>query len=460
MSGKRNALPASPKIRLRDRARRVGRVFDHRRRHALDHAAAAARRHRMHVDHRLAPVELVEHRHEGRVAEILVLVAGEQPDAVGLQRVERVLDLLEAAVRVGQRDRGKQAEPALVVAHHAGAVVVDLARELAGRLGLAEPDAGLHRGDDRGLHAALVHVVERLLHRPVGQAAGADLLKRLPLHRGEIVVMHVDARLCGLRARRLARRAGAEPERRDAAGQEIAPAHPGGGRRRIAVAAEAAGEPAREGGHGVSLTLVMRCGVEAARQRDNLPPCRSSLRNAARRARDFSAQAATLRARIRGATLVSQPVGRFSPQRARLSPRAAAGKARDRRHQAARQPARPGARLFAGRRRACEAIAADPREAARLHRARQPRRRGHQRHRGARPRQYRPARRQAGDGGQGGPVQEVRRHRRLRHRGRRAPTSTAGRRRRGARADLRRHQPRGHQGAGMLRGRGAAARRG
>ncbi len=64
-----------------------------------------------------------------------------------------------------------------------------------------------------------------------------------------------------------------------------------------------------------------------------------------------------------------------------------------------------------------------------------------------------PARRQAGDGRQGGAVQEVRRHRRLRHRDRRARSRQAGRDRRGARADLRRHQSRGHQGAGMLRDR-------
>ncbi len=68
---------------------------------------------------------------------------------------------------------------------------------------------------------------------------------------------------------------------------------------------------------------------------------------------------------------------------------------------------------------ACLEIAADPDARARLHGARQPGRRDLQRHRGARPRQHRRARRQAGDGGQGGPVQEIRRHRRVRHRGRR-----------------------------------------
>ena len=83
-----------------------------------------------------------------------------------------------------------------------------------------------------------------------------------------------------------------------------------------------------------------------------------------------------------------------------------------------------------------------------------------QRHRRARPRQYRRARRQAGDGGQGRAVQEVRRHRRVRHRGGRGRPRPLRRRRGGARAHLRRDQPRGHQGARVLRDRAPAARRG
>ena len=107
---------------------------------------------------------------------------------------------------------------------------------------------------------------------------------------------------------------------------------------------------------------------------------------------------------------------------------------------------------------ACEAIVADPAEAATLT---------------ARgnlvavitngtavlgPGRHRPARRQAGDGRQGRAVPEVRRHRRVRHRDRRARPRQAGRHHRRAGADLRRHQPRGHQGAGVLRGRAQAAR--
>ena len=101
----------------------------------------------------------------------------------------------------------------------------------------------------------------------------------------------------------------------------------------------------------------------------------------------------------------------------------------------------------------CLAIAADPGLVSDYTVARQPRRRHHQRDRGARPRQYRRARRQAGDGGQGRPLQEIRRHRRLRHRGGRNRRRALRQRGRAARADFRRHQPRGHQGAGVLRHR-------
>ncbi len=66
--------------------------------------------------------------------------------------------------------------------------------------------------------------------------------------------------------------------------------------------------------------------------------------------------------------------------------------------------------------------------------------------------------RQTGDGRQGRAVPEIRRYRRVRHRNRRARPGQAGRHHRRAGADLRRHQPGGHQGAGMLHRRAQAAR--
>ncbi|CAM2343796.1 NADP-dependent malic enzyme [Burkholderia vietnamiensis] len=92
-----------------------------------------------------------------------------------------------------------------------------------------------------------------------------------------------------------------------------------------------------------------------------------------------------------------------------------------------------------------------------LHRAQQPGRRRHERHRRARARQHRPARVEAGDGRQGRAVQEVRGHRRVRHRTERVGPAQARRRDRRARADLRRDQPRGHQGARLLHRRARSA---
>jgi hypothetical protein len=51
---------------------------------------------------------------------------GHERDAVGAQRVEGVLELVECAVDVRQRQGGERAEPAGVVRDHSGGVFVDL----------------------------------------------------------------------------------------------------------------------------------------------------------------------------------------------------------------------------------------------------------------------------------------------------------------------------------------------
>ena len=99
-----------------DRARRIERKFDGRRRDVRDDAAQETRRGRMEIDHRLAPVEFVEHRREGFVARPLVVVVGHQRDAVDLEHVEGIFDFAQAAFGIGQRKSREVAEAALVVA--------------------------------------------------------------------------------------------------------------------------------------------------------------------------------------------------------------------------------------------------------------------------------------------------------------------------------------------------------
>ena len=105
--------------------------------------------------------------------------------------------------------------------------------------------------------------------------------------------------------------------------------------------------------------------------------------------------------------------------------------------------------------RVCLAIAKNPEDARRLTIKRNSDRGGHRRFGRARTRQHRPGGGHAGDGGQGGPVQAVRRHRCLAavpgHPGHRGDH----RRGQGDRAGLRGHQPGGHLRAALLRDRGA-----
>ena len=109
--------------------------------------------------------------------------------------------------------------------------------------------------------------------------------------------------------------------------------------------------------------------------------------------------------------------------------------------------------------RICQAIARRPRARLEPDDQAEHRRRRLRRHRRARARRHRPRGGDARDGGQGAPVQGVRRRRRVaalpRHEGHRRDR----RDREGDRARLRRHQPRGHLRPALLRDRAAAAGR-
>ena len=126
---------------------------------------------------------------------------------------------------------------------------------------------------------------------------------------------------------------------------------------------------------------------------------------------------------------------------------------------AAEDARRPLDGLHARRRARLHRDRRGPGQGLEPHDQEQHRRRRQRRHRRARPRRHRPRGGDAGDGGQGDAVQGVRRRRRLadlpRDEGRRRDRG----RRHGDRARLRRHQPRGHLRAALLRDREPAARR-
>lgn len=86
----------------------VGAPFDGAHADLILEIAAAGRRVGMRVDHRLAAIKLLPDGGERRVPQPAVSVVGHHADAIGLERVERVRDLAQAAFDVGQRQGGEQ----------------------------------------------------------------------------------------------------------------------------------------------------------------------------------------------------------------------------------------------------------------------------------------------------------------------------------------------------------------
>lgn len=78
----------------------------------------------MDIDDRAAAVQFVQDRRERGVTQPFAGVARQQADAVGAQGVQRMGDLGQAGVDLGQGQAGEQAEAAGMVAHHGGAEFV------------------------------------------------------------------------------------------------------------------------------------------------------------------------------------------------------------------------------------------------------------------------------------------------------------------------------------------------
>src|SRR6266581_2002962 len=143
----------------------------------------------MGVDQRLAPIELLPDRCEGCVAEIFVLVARHQADAVGLERVERVFDFLETALRVEQRNGRETGKTARVVPCELRTELVAEARHSTSLLDVRDRRARLDQRKYRCGDAALVHVFDRHGGRPLERGARtppADFLEIAGVH--EVVV--------------------------------------------------------------------------------------------------------------------------------------------------------------------------------------------------------------------------------------------------------------------------------
>src|SRR5262249_7298861 len=113
---------------------------------------------------------LVQHRKQGiepRIAEEIFAVARKQRDAVELEHVERIRDLVERALGAPHRHRAKSAEALGPARDELGRVVIAAPCQGERARLTAEADARLRQRREGNLDAVRIHHIERELRRPI-----------------------------------------------------------------------------------------------------------------------------------------------------------------------------------------------------------------------------------------------------------------------------------------------------
>src|SRR6266850_1674066 len=148
---------------------------------------------RMDKHHGFAAIELVHDRRKRRIAGPPVTVTGTETDPVRLQDIEAVGGLTEAALHVEQRERGEEAKPVWMIAHHLRGELIAVAGDLPCLFGLGYRDGRARQ--DRGGDTAAIHRLDRPTRRPrpalgvmmmrvdAMGPGGAGLCLRLPRRR-------------------------------------------------------------------------------------------------------------------------------------------------------------------------------------------------------------------------------------------------------------------------------------
>ena len=188
---------------IHDDASGVGRIFERLSAHAGQRILAAGGFERMRIDNRIPPIQFIEDRIECFVTEPLVVVAGQERNAIDLQRVVGIFDFLERALDVRHRQRCEKSVPAFEISNHLRrGIFVQLASRFARFLHIAEPDSRRCRRKHGGCHTRLVHLVDVSLRRVISKVIDSDrivLHQQIKISRRGIMLMDVDPLLSCLR---------------------------------------------------------------------------------------------------------------------------------------------------------------------------------------------------------------------------------------------------------------------
>src|SRR6266581_806999 len=127
----------------------------------------------MSKDDRAAPVDLVEYLGVSRMPKPLIVIVGENPQALGAKNIARIFDFAQASVDVRERDGRKSAEATWITESQVSTIFVAAPGGVTCALRVAEPDSRRGKRDDGKLYAVPVHLLKRFLGRPF-EPSGAD----------------------------------------------------------------------------------------------------------------------------------------------------------------------------------------------------------------------------------------------------------------------------------------------
>ena len=156
------------------------------------------RRRRVDEQPGAAPVELVEDRLEGRIAQVGPADVREQGEAGHRQLVAAIGDLGDRRIDVGQRQRSEQAEPSGMIDDGPLARLVHFAGAILRRRRVAEVHPGRGNGEQRRRNAEPIHRGHVLFAGPgrdLGEAVGLGVPvvdQGGPVGLWEVVRVHVD----------------------------------------------------------------------------------------------------------------------------------------------------------------------------------------------------------------------------------------------------------------------------
>jgi hypothetical protein len=127
----------------------------------------------MDENHCRSSVQFKPERIELGLAQVAAINIGHEHDAVGTERVQGVLRLVERRIHIGQRDTGEHTHPVRAFLHQFCAKLIDRPGKCASLAVVPEVNSGRGDGQDPRCDVLSVHPRYRAVGGPGGDSGSA-----------------------------------------------------------------------------------------------------------------------------------------------------------------------------------------------------------------------------------------------------------------------------------------------